>query len=344
MRRDKTSPMAKRMENEQDIGARQTKKDSMDYALTPLFRPRDEQMSLTFENYTQLARAKNALVVTIGIEQKFDLLLENYVEYEGELLNLGLRLVAFRDTQWHSFQQENLGVTRRLVNLLSAARLYVDQMSHDLSRLFEEAHEICAAVKEESSARYDASFGFRLMETLRNAIQHRSIAGIRLKHHFGVDRSEAQTADDPIAAAGKRMLVTRAIPILSVSDLHDMELKASVRAEIEKLGREELDLTLHVREYIDGLAAMHYEFRRRAQENRKQWESTIRQALRSARDRWPDNASDALNLVKVDCSGEVVEWTHLFPAFIDYLIALETKNRGPLRLARTYVSGHCGPD
>jgi len=139
--------------------------------------------------YDRISRAKHALITTIAIEQKLDLLLENYVEYESELLDLAVRLIAFRDSQWHAFQRENLDVTRRLVNLLSAARLYVDQMNHDLGRLFDDADEIRAAVKQESSARYDASFGFRLMETLRNAIQHRSIAGILLKHHYGTDRS-----------------------------------------------------------------------------------------------------------------------------------------------------------
>jgi hypothetical protein len=105
-----------------------------------------------------------------------------------------------------------------------------------------------------------------------------------------------------------------------------------------------LDLTLYVREYIEGLAAVHFEFRRPTQNDRKQWESTIREALAAARAKWPDNTSNALSLVKVDSSGGVVEWAHVFPAFIDYLLALERKNQGPLPLSRAYVSGHCGPD
>lgn len=315
----------------------------MEYALIPLFRPGDDRISLKVEEYERLSRAKKALVATIGIEQKFDLLLENYVEYESELLNLGLRLLAFRDGQWHAFQEESLGVTRRLVNLLSAARLYVDQMRHDLSRLFGKDHEICAAVKQASAERYDANFGFRLMETLRNAVQHRSIAGIRLKHHFGTRQTDDKSGD-PIAAAASRHVVARAIPILSVADLHDMELKASVLAEIEDLGQKDLELTLYVREYIDGLAAMQYEFRRLAEHDRKEWESTIRRALALARETWPDTESSALDLVALDASGKVAEWTHLFPAFMDYLAALERKNQGPLRLSRMYVSGQCDID
>lgn len=311
----------------------------MEYALIPLFQQGNDRIALTAEEYDQLSLAKKALVGTIGIEQKFDLLLENYVEYESELLNLGLRLLAFRDSsRWDAFQVENLGVTRRFVNLLSGARLYVDQMKHDLSRLFGKDHEVCAAVKQTSAERYDATFGFRLMETLRNAVQHRSIAGLRLKHHFGIRQSDAKNSD-PISAAATRHVVARAIPILSVSDLHDMELKATVRAEIESLGQEDLELTLYVREYIDGLAAMQYEFRRRTAPQRKEWEAIIRRALARAREAWPDRESDALNLVVLDASGEIADWTHLFPAFIDYLGALERKNEGPLRLSRMYVSG-----
>ena len=225
--------------------------------------------------------------------------MENYAEYERELLNLGLRLVVFHHGQWHTFEEESLGVTRRLVNLLSAARLYIDQVSHDLSGLFGETHEICAAVKQTRSARYDASFGYRLMETLRNAVQHRSIVGIRVKHNFGLDHVDAESGD-PVERAAKRLVVARAIPILTVSDLHDMELKASVRAEIENLGKDHVDLTLQVRDYVDGLVSAHYEFRRHAENDRKDWESAVRHALASAREKWPDGESRALNLVAVD--------------------------------------------
>jgi hypothetical protein len=180
------------------------------------------------------------------------------------------------------------------------------------------------------------------MEALRNAVQHRSIAAIYLKAHYGIDRRHTEI--DPVAAAAKRRGVVRVMPILSVPELHDMDLKASVQREIENLGQDELDLTLHVRDYIDGLATMQYEFRRLAQDDRRQWESAVRQALASARSKWSDDESRALNLVAVDATGTIAESTHLFAGFMDYLTALETKNRGPLRLARTYVSGHGDAD
>jgi hypothetical protein len=321
-----------------DVEPLNPREDVVAYALVPLLREDDDAISLTSEQHGQLAQAKRALVATIGIEQKFDLLLENYVEYESELLSLSMRLVAFRHSEWGEFQEQSLGITRRLVNLLSAARMYVDQISHDLSRLFGKEHQVYVAVKKTSAKHYDERFGFRLMETLRNSIQHQSIAGIRLKHRYDTDEPKEE---DLLAAADKRQVIVRVIPILNVSDLHDMQLKPSVRAEIEGLGQDDLDLTLLVREYIDGLAAMQYELRRCAQHDRKQWESTIREALTSARDRWSKGAK-AVNLIVLDESGKIVQWTHLFPELIDYLNALERKNQGPLRLSRTYVSGRSG--
>lgn len=89
---------------------------------------------------------------------------------------------------------------------------------------------------------------------------------------------------------------------------------------------------------------MQYEFRRRAEPLRKEWEAIVRQALARAREAWPERESEALNLVALNASGEIGEWTHLFPAFMEYLAALERKNEGPLRLARMYVSGQCGVD
>jgi hypothetical protein len=193
------------------------------------------------------------------------------------------------------------------------------------------------------SKRYDASFGFRLMEALRNAVQHRSLSAIQVTRHYGTDHRNNDSGEvAPPGAA--RFLVTRVMLTLSISEIHDMELKASVRKEIEAIGGNDIDLTIHVREYIDGLAAMHYEFRRVAQTHRHEWESIIRQALTSGRERWPNGKSSALSLVAVNPSGEVVEWSHLFSGFIDYLTALEAKNEGPLQLSRTYVSGNSRRD
>lgn len=105
--------------------------------------------------------AKHALVKMIGIEQKFDLLLENYADYERELLELRLRRSLRIDHEWASFQDDIAAVARRLANLLSAARLFLDQVKHDLSSTFGHDSQICEAIERKTSEQFDSRFGYR---------------------------------------------------------------------------------------------------------------------------------------------------------------------------------------
>jgi hypothetical protein len=82
--------------------------------------------------YVEVKRAKDALVAMISVEQKFDLVVENYSDYERELLDLSLHQALRGDLDWAGSQDDIAAVSRRLANLLSAARLYLDQVNHDL--------------------------------------------------------------------------------------------------------------------------------------------------------------------------------------------------------------------
>lgn len=120
----------------------------MEYALTPLFRSSEERIPLTSEEHARIVHAKDAIITSIGIEEKFDLILENYVEYEDELLKLALRRqVSYWNLAYQASQDDKLFVARKLLNLLSAARLYVDQMPQDLGRLFSSDKETVTAIK-----------------------------------------------------------------------------------------------------------------------------------------------------------------------------------------------------
>ena len=110
----------------------------------------------------------------VGIEEKFDLLVENYFDYERELLELALRQSLSRDWTWQSMNLDRLAITEGAANLLSAARLYVDHLEHDLNEALGPDHEVARNAHGPSSARYDASLSYRAMEALRNVAQHHS--------------------------------------------------------------------------------------------------------------------------------------------------------------------------
>src|ERR1700736_3278799 len=95
-------------------------------------------VELTAEEFARITAVMKRIHIAADIEEKLDLLLENYMEYEHELLALGLHYSVFPaslDDQ-RVFSEFRV-INRRVVNLLTAARTYVDQVKHAISRYFD---------------------------------------------------------------------------------------------------------------------------------------------------------------------------------------------------------------
>src|ERR1051326_8629214 len=108
------------------------------------------------DEYADMRSVKNALVTMIGVEQKFDFLFENYADYERELLELSLRRALYQENEWRGFQDDISSVSRRLANLLSACRLYLDQVRHDLRTTFGPPSDLPDKVEKKTNEEYDA--------------------------------------------------------------------------------------------------------------------------------------------------------------------------------------------
>jgi hypothetical protein len=79
------------------------------------------------EEFTRAKLAKRRTVLSLVIEDKFDLVLANYADFERELLGLALDRMIYADLSWFSMRSDRQALDRRVVNLLSAGRLYIDQ-------------------------------------------------------------------------------------------------------------------------------------------------------------------------------------------------------------------------
>ncbi len=64
----------------------------------------------------------------------------------------------------------------RMMNLLSSARLYVDQVPQDLHAIYGNSSKHAATFKECCSKQYDSSFAYRVLEALGNYAQHRGLS------------------------------------------------------------------------------------------------------------------------------------------------------------------------
>lgn len=116
--------------------------------------------------YEQVKTAKSSCLFALEIEEKFALLLDNYYEFECELLRLAEASLIWPHRDHQHSMQERLTLDRRLVNLLTACRLYLDQTDHGLSSLFGHSSRERDNVTRFKHELYEKHWGYRFMEAL----------------------------------------------------------------------------------------------------------------------------------------------------------------------------------
>jgi hypothetical protein len=135
-------------------------------------------VDITAEEYVRLQRASESIIQAVSLEEKFDILLGNFVELETDLLAAATRNAVYEKYDYVTLRTErNFIVSRRFLNLLAASRAYLDQGAHDLIRIVEPNDgtltDFSAIFKKYTKKEYDTILGYRVMEAVKNYIEHR---------------------------------------------------------------------------------------------------------------------------------------------------------------------------
>ncbi|MDB6131364.1 MAG: hypothetical protein JWM04_2471 [Verrucomicrobiales bacterium] len=197
--------------------------------------------------FDEVLKNRDMCLEGLGTEERFQLLIDNYFEFEAEFLSQSANLLIWDDSG-HKAMDWRLALDRRFVNLLSACRLYMDQTDHALSTVFGNPSSELAGVKTRKSQLYDGSFSYRLMEELRNFVQHSGLVLSIIK--FGHHKVELPT--------GKHTTFTVGAEVDSTS-FHGTSLKKKILTEL--LNKPSFDIRTPVRDYISDLILLHKEVR-----------------------------------------------------------------------------------
>lgn len=125
-------------------------------------------LEITESEYLLLKRSRLVLNAAFSLEENYDLLIGNYLEFENSALSLATSSMARQLSEYHEMFELTAEMNRRAVNFLSSARLFVDQLLQRVGKCGGNKEE----VKKRLSAEYDDSFEYRFMEALRNHVQH----------------------------------------------------------------------------------------------------------------------------------------------------------------------------
>lgn len=284
------------------------------------------QQPITAKEFSDAAGAKGVCLQAVAFEERIHLVVDNLHELECDLLRLAHKSLLWPETLHRSAMQERLLLDRRIINLLTASRLYLDHSAHAISDIFGKQSIELVSFKAETARLYDSRFGYRFMEALRNAVQHRVLAVNSITYTSG--------------ASGELFTEFAVKPSVEFEQLErDDGFKPAMLHEAKKLGKT-LDLRGPIREYVSSLVELHQFSRKLVNPRFKQAVNTW-QAKAGEYSEIDGKKVEAPTLVKTDDSkpGEPFEELHLFGHFLDYYDHLISRKIQLGKLRLQFASG-----
>ncbi|WP_321842644.1 hypothetical protein [Paraburkholderia bannensis] len=148
---------------------------SLEYILEQCIIDRHLRIPISEARFKELANAREVLSAALAFEQRYELLLGNFLTMELAFSEIGLRAKVEPQYQYPAMAGFLEKANRHVVNLLTAMRSYADQVVQDFKCL-ELEPGFGAVAKSELSRAYDKSSDYRFMCGMRNHVQHKATA------------------------------------------------------------------------------------------------------------------------------------------------------------------------
>jgi uncharacterized protein with HEPN domain len=300
----------------------------MKYLLTERTLGSSVYIKIDEHEYKKIKTVKNNLLEIFYIEEKFDIFIGNYLEFELDLLKYAAYHMV-RGYGTHNELHRGLNqIIRRIINLLSTGRLYLDQSIHNLNNIPSIKSINIEEIKKEKNKQYDQYLGYRAMEALRNYVQHR---GYPIQ---GLTYNNKLVGKDP-----NEKYLFSITPYIQVQEFEkDNKFKKEVLEEIKRLG-EKVDLKPLIREYVEALWNIHAKIRELLKSDILEWEKLFQNTINKV----PNNNSKirsniSLSAVKQNEDGSYVDPIEIDKFIIEYRQELQRKNSTFINLSKRYVT------
>lgn len=207
------------------------------------------QVPITQSDFEAAEVSYHRLQLVVAAEERFDATARNFLDLESDMLasTLETTFVGFGAGMEQMAIRRLLN--RRMSNLLSAARAYIDHMRRAAKELFG-GDSRSEDIINHFSHHYDNHLGYRALEALRNYSQH-----------YGFPIHSVRYSVKVLSEKPGTPIMHTVSPILDVAILKsDGQFKASVLKELQSKSQL-IDLRPLTRRYISCLAEVHGLFR-----------------------------------------------------------------------------------
>lgn len=134
----------------------------------------EQAVPLTQADFEKIRLCLRRLGLVLQVEEALDIAVSNYGEFEREVAGIIIARELRRDSSAARWNLTRRAMSRVLSNLLSSIRTFQHLAESALSELYGDA--VLKAHQDFKSQLYDGSFGYRVMERLRNHAQHQGLA------------------------------------------------------------------------------------------------------------------------------------------------------------------------
>lgn len=295
----------------------------MRYSLRKVALGNIPEIDITAEEYSRYEKARKILSNALAIEEKYEIVVSNYLDFEKQILDTTTSYMVREHLDYSDFFDVRLGFNIRLVNLLTAVRLYVDQLSQNVRDCIPSDPNAENVVKTMFSKEYDENKEYRFMEALRNYVQHRGIP----VHRTQQGRRWTRSKSDGFLEYSMEL----ASHLSRLEE--DSKFKKSVLAELD----EKIDLKIGVRCYLESISNVHESARNLISES----VTSARELIEEAHRQYTSVYNGSLvGLSACACTDEgQISSIPLLLDWDDVRLKLQKRNRKLTNLRKRYVTG-----
>lgn len=114
------------------------------------------RVELTSREYQELAKALDGLARVVDVEEAYDILISNYMEYEKAVAGILIEEEVRQRIAYDGFNRDRRHMSRVTANLLSSARLFRDLTDISVPKLL--GRKALATFREAKTQIAEASF------------------------------------------------------------------------------------------------------------------------------------------------------------------------------------------
>ncbi|PSW91239.1 hypothetical protein [Photobacterium iliopiscarium] len=277
--------------------------------------------------FEKLKLSREILLSAKAIEEKYDLLISNFLELEKEILSQLAEHMIFSQFSYQDMYNLRSVLNRRVANLLTSTRLYYDQIEKHVRTCMKGENKFGKEVKAYFCDEYDTNFEYRFMEALRNHVQH-----------YGLAVHSLSLPSKWVGENESKQMINQ-LKINSTKDelSQNKEFKSSVFSEMP----EKVELTKAIRIYIGCFSNVHKRIRDLINFNVSLSRADIEDVIHRYKE---VNAGDAIGISAYsveedDPSSMPIDKISILLDWDNVRLNLNEKNQSSKNMSKWYVSG-----